>query len=53
MKDKYEARKTFLKYKGKAVYEVTKKLKEHHAVVDLCEQYINDKGEECYRKIYY
>jgi hypothetical protein len=53
MTDNYSARKTSLRYKGKVVYEVTKILKEHHTIVDLCEKYKNDSGEECYRKIYY
>lgn len=53
MKEKYKERVTLLTYKGNPVYEVTKQLAEHTTIVDLCEKYLNEKGEECYRKIYY
>jgi hypothetical protein len=53
MTDKYSARKTELRYKGKVVYEVTIQQQKNTTSVDLCEKYKNDSGEECYRKIYY
>lgn len=56
---KFEAVETELQYKGQPVYKVTKVIQKdgwthkQATLEDLCEKYINHKGEECYRKIYY